>query len=169
MGMMTCFYGTRGEYGFLSNWYPAKFIVKGKEFSSVEQYMMYVKAMLFGDVDVAEEIMCTDDPRKIKALGRKVKSYSNTVWNGLRQMFVYEGLLAKFSQNPELKERLLSTKGSVLVECSPYDTIWGIGCSMRSNARFDMSLWRGQNLLGFTLMKVRTDLMSECSKEKKES
>jgi ribA/ribD-fused uncharacterized protein len=33
----------------------------------------------------------------------------------------------KFSQNEKFKEFLLSTNDKILVEASPYDTIWGIG------------------------------------------
>ncbi len=34
----------------------------------------------------------------------------------------------------------------------------GIGLSMKDPNRFDIAKWRGQNLLGYTLMKVREEL-----------
>lgn len=42
-----------------------------------------------------------------------------------------------------------------MAECAVQDKIWGIGLSMKDDRRFDMEEWQGQNLLGFTLMKVR--------------
>lgn len=120
---------------------------------------MYQKAVSFNDNDIADEILKTSDVRKIKELGRKVKGYNNIIWNGIRQIVIYNGLLEKFSQNEELKKRLLSTENKFLAECAVQDKIWGIGLSMDDERRFDISQWQGQNLLGFALMRVRNDLM----------
>ena len=49
----------------------------------------------------------------------------------------------------------------ILAECAVQDRIWGIGLSMKDDARFDMNQWQGQNLLGFSLMRVRTELEKE--------
>ena len=87
-----------------------------------------------------------------------MRHYDDTVWNGLRQLIVYDGLLAKFRQNGDLRKRLLETGGAVLAECAVQDRIWGIGLSMKDGRRFSMAEWRGQNLLGFALMRVRERL-----------
>jgi hypothetical protein len=121
----------------------------------MEQYMMYKKAMTFGNADIAKKILETNDVAKIKALGRQVHNYNETVWNGVRQIVVYNGLLEKFQQNHELKEKLLSTKDAVLAECAVKDKIWGIGLSMTDPSRHNMNNWAGSNLLGFALMEVR--------------
>ncbi|MBO5087650.1 MAG: NADAR family protein [Lachnospiraceae bacterium] len=158
MRRIICFHNPEEENGYLSNWFLSDFQVDGKWFTSMEQYMMYSKAMLFQDVEIAERIMSTTNVGKIKALGRVVKQYNDVVWNGMRQIIIYEGLLAKFSQNEELKKLLLSTDNAILAECAVQDRIWGIGCSMKDEKRFDMDSWNGQNLLGFALIKVRSDL-----------
>ena len=80
------------------------------------------------------------------------------VWNGIRQIVVYRGLLAKFSQNKKLGNKLKKTDDAILAECAVHDRIWGIGLSMRDPDRFDMQKWKGQNLLGFALMQVREQL-----------
>ncbi len=36
------------------------------------------------------------------------------------------GLIEKFTQNTQLKKSLIDTTDAILVEASPYDTIWGI-------------------------------------------
>lgn len=96
-----------------------------------------------------------------KALGRAVKDYDENYWNGVRQVIVYEGLLAKFSQNDELKDNLVNTGNVILAECAVKDRIWGIGLSMKDENRYDKSKWRGENLLGYTLMMVRERLNLE--------
>ncbi|WP_297568478.1 NADAR domain-containing protein [uncultured Faecalibaculum sp.] len=67
-------------------------------------------------------------------------------------------LLARFSQNPELKARLKATGSAILAECAVKDRIWGIGLSMTDPDRFEPSKWKGKNLLGCTLMMVREKL-----------
>lgn len=78
----------------------------------------------------------------INAFGRSVSGYSDTVWNGIRQIVIYNGLLAKFSQNEELKSRLKATEDAVLAECAVNDRIWGIGLSMHDIDRF--RAWRAE-------------------------
>jgi len=38
------------------------------------------------------------------------------------------------------------------------DKIWGIGLSMKDERRLHLDKWQGQNLLGFSLMRVRSVL-----------
>ena len=38
------------------------------------------------------------------------------------------------------------------------DRVWGIGLSMIDRDRFSIDKWRGQNLLGRILMRVREDI-----------
>lgn len=150
-----CFHNPDEENGFLSNWYHSDFSADGIHFSSMEQYMMYKKAVRFNDKAIAERILEIQDVSQIKALGRMVAGYDDNIWSGIRQITVYQGLLEKFSQNDELKDKLLKTGNSVLAECAVKDTIWGIGLSMRDPDRLEMAKWKGKNLLGYTLMMVR--------------
>ncbi len=155
MRMIICFHNPDEINGYLSNWFLSDFHVGDIIYSSMEQYMMHQKALLFNDKDVAKEILDTSNVGKIKALGRSVKNYDDIIWNGMRQIIVYQGLLEKFRQNDELKQKLLATQNNILAECAVKDKIWGIGLSMKDEKRFDLNEWQGQNLLGFSLMYVR--------------
>lgn len=161
MRKIICFHNPDEINGYLSNWYLSEFVWSEKQFTSVEQYMMYRKAVLFNDAVAAREILSTDNVGKIKALGRSVQGYDDVIWNGVRQIVVYEGLLEKFRQNDELKAKLLATQNHILAECAVQDNIWGIGLSMKDDRRFDLVQWQGQNLLGFSLMQVRDTLKEE--------
>lgn len=153
-----CFHNPDEEYGFLSNWYESYFSIDGIAYSSMEQYMMYMKALCFNDLETGNLILSTNDVVEIKSLGRSVKNYSENIWNGVRQIVIYKGLLSKFNQNEDLKKWLLQTGDSILVECAVKDTIWGIGISMTNPDRLDITKRNGQNLLGYTLMIVREDI-----------
>ena len=128
-----CFHNADEENGYLSNWYLSEFNVSNITFSSMEQFMMY----------------------QIKKFGRQVSNYNENRWNGIRQIVEYEGLLAKFSQNLNLKDLLKATGDNLLAECAVKDKIWGVGLSMSDPDRLDITKWKGQNLLGYSLMMVR--------------
>lgn len=158
MKKIICFDNQEGPYFCFSNWFETSFEVDGKTFASVEQHMMYEKAMLFGDEEIAGEVLGITDPAAIKALGRKVKNYDDHLWNGMRQIVVYKSVYAKFSQNTDIQETLLSTGDAFLAECEPTDKIWGIGMDLASGQACSRDNWQGQNLLGYTLMSVRSEL-----------
>ena len=117
--------------------------------------MMYQKAMCFCDQTIAKKILTTHDVAQIKKFGRQVSNYNENRWNGIRQIVVYEGLLAQFSQNLNLKDLLKATSDNLLAECAVKDKIWGVGLSMSDPDRLDITKWKGQNLLGYSLMMVR--------------
>lgn len=143
-----------------SQWYRCSFSEDGRTFMCAEQYMMHGKAVLFGDAEIAEEILLADHPRKHKALGRKVRNFDDAVWKRERERIVMAGSRAKFTQNPELRELLLATRGTTLVEASPFDRIWGIGLAATSPKAQDPAQWRGQNLLGKILTQLRDQLLA---------
>ena len=139
----------------LSQWWKCTFIENDITFCCAEQYMMYQKALLFEDHTIAQEILKSKSPKKIKELGRLVKSFDSKIWDEHKAEIVLRGNILKFSQNPELKKYLLGTGDKILVEASPYDRVWGIGMRAGSGGNCEPQRWKGQNLLGFLLMEAR--------------
>ena len=144
-----------------SQWHRSEFVVDGVRYVCAEQYMMAGKARLFGDAEVLASILKSPSPKTHKALGRKVRDFDATVWERERERIVYEGNRAKFTQRPELLKVLLATAGTELVEASPLDRIWGVGLGAEDPRIQDPSKWRGLNLLGKVLTKLREDLIAE--------
>lgn len=103
-------------------------------------------------------MLAAPTPRSAKSLGRSVRNFDESMWSENRSSIVFDGNLAKFSQNPALASYLLDTKDRVLVEASPDDRIWGIGLSEDDRNVRNPERWRGLNLLGFALMRVREHL-----------
>ena len=150
-----------------SNWHPAEFDIEVNEvqchFYNTEQYFMYMKAIVFGDEEIAKQILADGDPKKVKALGRKVQNYDEQVWNDKRYQIMLKANVAKFSQNEDLKQLLLSPeyKGPGFVEASPYDKVWGIRM-YESNPDIDNETkWKGLNLLGKVLDETRRIIVEE--------
>jgi ribA/ribD-fused uncharacterized protein len=142
----------------LGNWYPSVFEKDGVRYVNTEQYMMYQKALLMGDAVTAEAIMQEHNPHNIKKLGQQVKPWDEDKWKANRTRIMYEGCLAKFASDDELKAKLFSTENTILVEASPFDKIWGIGMKAENPKAKKIKEWKGMNLLGRVLMQVREDL-----------
>uniref|UniRef100_K1RCF7 non-specific serine/threonine protein kinase n=1 Tax=Magallana gigas TaxID=29159 RepID=K1RCF7_MAGGI len=115
--------------------------------------------VLMGDKMRAEIIMALHEPQEIKQQGRCVQNFNQELWYGVRQEIVETGNMAKFSQNEELKNHLFSTFPKILVEASPMDRIWGIGLSKDDKRALKKETWRGQNLLGYILTRLRDKWM----------
>ncbi len=120
--------------------------------------MMAKKAALFGDYQTEKSIMESQNPKVIKSLGRTVRGFNQKTWDENKRNIVFNGNWLKFSQNKNLKDYLLSTGDKVIVEASPYDCVYGIGISEQNKNATRPELWKGENLLGFVLMDVRTML-----------
>ncbi|GGN88792.1 hypothetical protein GCM10010112_72640 [Actinoplanes lobatus] len=144
--------------GCLSQWFPSPFTVDGTRFATAEHYMMWRKAVLFGDGAMAQRILAAGHPHEAKKLGGRVAGFDQRTWNDHRVPIVVAGNLAKFGGDPALRTYLLGTGDRILVEASPRDRIWGIGLSRDDDAASAPSRWRGLNLLGFALMRVREEL-----------
>jgi 2-aminomuconate deaminase len=153
----TFFYSIKKPF---SQWYPADFEIDGIMYNCANQYMMYQKACFCGDMIIAAEILASHTPEEQKALGRKIKNFNGKSWQTLEEKVVYCGNYAKFTQNPDLLATLLNTKGTLLVNASPSDTIWGIGLSATDAQQISVLRWPGRNRLGFILTKLREDLLA---------
>jgi ribA/ribD-fused uncharacterized protein len=121
---------------------------------------MHRKGMLFApDSPITAAILETTNPRDIKALGRQIPGFDDTVWKRERMNIVTRGTYLKFTQSENLKAQLLATGDKELVEASPRDRIWGVGFGAKQ-APLKREKW-GANLLGKALMEVRSRIREE--------
>jgi ribA/ribD-fused uncharacterized protein len=155
VGHLTLFHGADHP---LSNWHPCRFHYEGATFSSVGQFMMFSKATMFEDEASAAAILAADRAEQHRMLGHQVSGFDMTVWERDRESIVYAGCLRKFAQNKQLRSLLLATAPTELVEANPHDMVWGVGLAESDPLIADRANWRGLNLLGVTLGKVRDAL-----------
>jgi ribA/ribD-fused uncharacterized protein len=146
--------------GCLSQWWPATFVINGVAYPTAEHFMMAEKARLFGDDTLLDRIMVAGSPAAAKKLGREVRNFDESVWEASRERIVVSANAAKFEQNEALGAFLRTTGNRVLVEASPTDRVWGIGLAADDPRTANPLEWRGLNLLGFALMRVRDRLTS---------
>lgn len=141
----------------------APFTYKEIIFNCSEQAYMWEKAMHFKDAEQATKILLCSDPRDQQAEARKVKNFTDEEWDKVKVQYMYDVCYAKFSQHTDYADALVATHLKVLVEAVPWDTVWGIGMSTEEIllAYEEHTKWKGQNLLGEVLMKVRAQLRKD--------
>ncbi len=160
------FYHEYERDGYLSNWYEAPFEYCGTTFPTGEHWMMWQKAQVFRDPDIAEKIFSATDQGTVKHLGKQVHGYSDEVWDAVNQQLMRVGLRKKFVHYERLLNDLLSTGSAVLGEAAgTNDTKWGVGFFPGNPKLDDPANWYGRNLLGRTLAGVRSDLRQLSAKD----
>ena len=150
------YFGPESEF---SHWFKCEFVIQGIRFRCAEQYIMFQKAMLFGDMEIKNRILRSANPSRHRYLGKRVNDFNKERWHRNCRQFAFDANSSKFSQNPPLLESLLRTAGKSLAEASPYDKIWGIGLSIQNPKIYDRAQWRGRNWAGEALEAVRAKLL----------
>ena len=147
------------KYGFLCNDYCTSFSVSGTHYTSMMQFMAHRKALLIGDEALGRRIL-TAHNYEISSLRDEESQSALSAWKRQRQIVAYKGLLAKFVQNDDLLAALLDTGSATIVACLPDDPVWGNGLPVSDSRVNEIEAWKGENLLGYTLMQVRSALFN---------
>ena len=132
-----------GEYSFLSNFYEAPVAYGGLTYPTSESAYQAQKTL-----SDEERVKFTSiPPGKAKRFGNKVTLRPD--WNEVKLGLMEEIVRAKFTQNPDIAERLLTTGDREIVEGTVWhDVYWGI----------DLATGQGENHLGKILMQIRWEL-----------
>lgn len=130
-----------GDNRFLSNFYYAPIVYNGVKYNSTEVAYQAAKAVKESD---KKKFICMTSP-EAKALGRKIELRPD--WDSVKDIVMYDVCKLKFTTHADLKEKLLSTGDAELIEGNYWgDVYWGVCNGI------------GQNKLGKTLMRIRSEL-----------
>ncbi len=128
-------------YQFLSNFYKCNVVVDGINYRSTEHYYQSMKT---SREDLRQMIRDAPSPYYAKVIGGALRE--NDIikdWESKRVGVMMKGIRAKFTQNPELREKLLATGETILHEGNMDDKFWGM---------------EGRDMLGKLLMEIRSEL-----------
>lgn len=130
-----------GEHSFLSNFYPAGFKFDGMWCATSEHAYQARKT---ADPKWQKVVLNCSTPGLAKRTGKKVPMRPD--WNHIKDSVMRRVLRAKFDAHVDLKEKLLHTGDSRLVEGNTWgDKYWGV-CD-----------GEGKNKLGVMLMELRAE------------
>lgn len=135
--------GFQKWYSFLSNFYRCEVVVDGIKYPSSEHAFQAMK-FITTDEKIAERIRLCEKPSDAKQLANEFKKVVRKDWKDVSFLIMEKVVTAKFSQNPNLLDKLLGTGSAELIEDNWWkDTFWGVYNGV------------GENNLGKILMKVR--------------
>jgi len=141
------FYEVEQPYGCFSNFSAHPVFCREVIWKSVEHYY---QAQKFISTSMQEAIRSAYTPMQAKNLAKQHIGQRISKWDDIKEQVMFDGLYAKFTQHPCLRQELLSTDGKELCEHTELDRYWGDGGD-----------GTGKNVLGQLLMKVRSQLRSE--------
>ena len=142
------------KYCPLSNHSPANIKLKDRTYNCSEQLFLSEKCYSYGHKEAGDNIRALTDPG-LMVQAAKVCQGFNAEWEENQFDVMLTAQLAKYTQNDDHKNFLMSTGDKVIVEGSPYDTTWGVGIVFSDPAIDDEKNWKGDNLLGQALMITR--------------
>lgn len=138
---ITCF---RGDYAFLSNFYPAPVCYRGNQYANNEAAFQAQKTLSAKEQRVFY-LPYLKDPVNAKTLGHRLSLRPD--WDSIKMQCMYEICMCKFMQHPKLRLALIATGNSILIEGNTWgDRFWG---QVNGN---------GKNQLGLILMDIREKL-----------
>lgn len=138
----------RGNYYFLSNFYECPVTYNGLTYRNNEAAFQAQKCINLKD----REQFCNINASEAKELGRIIHLRKD--WENVKIQIMKDIVMAKFMQNEDLKEKLLSTENTYLEEGNTWgDRIWGTVNGV------------GANNLGKILMNVRKELQLELNRD----
>lgn len=130
----------RGEYRFLSNFWPAPLWYGNFLWPTSEHAYQAAKTLDLDEQISIHEMAKT--PGQAKRLGQRVTKRDD--WEEIKLQKMFEIVKEKFWQNPDLMQKLLATGDAELIEGNTWgDTYWG-----QCNGV-------GENHLGKILMEIR--------------
>lgn len=143
-----CFFQTYKDYGCFSNFSKHPVHLDGLVWPTAEHYY---QAQKFWETDKewAMQIHQAKTAKEAATKGRleEKQHLVRPDWAQVKESIMKRALISKFTVNPEIKYKLLSTGTRPIEETSPRDYYWGTG--------IDHS---GLNRLGLLLMEVRDEL-----------
>ena len=138
------FYSTKDAYGEFSNFASFPIEVDGKKWLTTEHYF---QAQKFHDVEYQEKIRLEPSPMIAARLGRSRKIPIKNNWEEIKDDVMRRAIVEKIRQHTAVKDLLLSTGNSELIEHTKNDSYWADGGD-----------GSGKNMLGIILMECRAQL-----------
>lgn len=147
------------NYKYLSHWYHSPFVAYNIKFPTVEHYIIYMKALLFNDYNLIK-LICNNcisknpSPSYINAIGRYIIDFDENIWNSYKINIIYIANILKFTQNPDLKYKLISTNNITIYE-EPYNYIKHNNYNIPCDSDYTVDY----NILGFIIMIIRNNFI----------
>ena len=141
--MTDTIYRFEKEYRFLSNFWRCDILFEDITYPTAEHAYQAAKTT---DQEIKQIFAKLPSPADAKKLGQTIELRRG--WDKMKVLYMRRIVEAKFSQHPDLMEKLLATQPGEIIEGNNWgDTFWG-----------QCPIGKGKNELGKILMSIRDDI-----------
>ena len=142
------FYKEFGELGYLANYSDHGFYdTKGIYYPTVEHYYQSHK---FNNPTIIDSILKASTPKEASIIGRDCNNTRIPHFDKKKLEVMHEGVYLKFSQNKDIRSKLIETHNQEIREMSVKESFWGVGPELD-----------GENHIGKILMNVRDEVKKD--------
>lgn len=139
--------------------HPTSFVIENKLFTSVYQFVIYQKTVLY-DQELSLRVLKETDIERLRLLDRRIRNVDQKDWANKRKHAAFLGTFAKVCNDFSLYKELLTSANFFFGFASPH-LFWGTGKTISENGAKDLTLWNGDNHLGQIIGHVSTFLKSQ--------
>ena len=141
------FYKEFGELGYLANYSNHGFYKDNVYYKTVEHFY---QASKFDNKKIKEKIINCSTPKEASNIGRDRNNIRIANFKDIKLDVMYEGIYLKFTQNKDIRSKLIETRNNQIREMSVKESFWGIGPNLD-----------GENHIGIILEKVRDQVKKD--------
>ena len=144
---MIDFYKEFGNLGYLANYSHHGFYKDGVFYKTAEHYY---QASKFNDLEIKNKIINSSTPKEASMIGRDVNNKRIDNFKNYKLDVMFEAVYLKFSQNKDIRTKLIETRNQTIREMTVKESFWGVGPNLD-----------GLNHMGKILEKVRYQVKND--------
>lgn len=146
----------KGEFAFLSNDFVRRFKIEGKTFYSVHQYLSWRRAIIAGDIRLANKIYFSKTIEEVSLYDSQLFIPKDAYMQEILGTDEFCAVYCKFKSNADIMNKFKELSiDTVFALCGKRDFTSGIGLDYNDKRRDNMRFWVGDNTSGKILSSVR--------------
>lgn len=153
-----CSLAFASEHVFCSNFVQSDFVYRNQLFTSVEQAYQVYKVKAAGYSRLADDILGIRNPYYIKKLGDGIEQAND--WDEFAEPLMENLMREKFKQNKYFRDKLVYSPQTDYYEITS-DRKWGTGTRLPRNGEVNTAAFKGENLVGHILRKLKEEFRDE--------
>ena len=122
--MSVDFYKEHGTLGYLANYSNHGFIKDGVYYKTAKHYY---QASKFDDETIRKKIINAETPKEASIIGRDRNNIRKKNCRTKKLDDMYTAVYLKFSQNKDIRSKLIETRNQEIREMTTKESYWGIG------------------------------------------
>lgn len=132
-----------------------RFKILNVTYTNTVQAVLHRLALMYNDNSLAKAILLAETPGYAEELGMKLRT--NAHFHTHVEKITHDVYYYRLKGSQMLRNHLSNTTDKQVIMGYNNSTIWGVGFDWQDDSFWDFASWKGDNLIGNVLMKLRKD------------